>query len=55
MSQQQESRKFVPYITTVDLNTARFRFHATPEAREWYDPLKPYARLEYGWVLENVP
>lgn len=47
--------KFVPYIKKVTLNTAEFRFfHATPEAREWYDPLKPYARLEYDWVLENV-
>lgn len=55
MTAQPEAKKFVPYTTTVALNTAAFKFfHATPEAREWYDPLKPYARLEYDWVLENV-
>lgn len=29
-------------------------FFATPEARAWYDPLKPYTLLEYEWVRENV-
>jgi FkbM family methyltransferase len=55
MTQLNASRKFVPYTTTIELSNSQFHFfHATPEAQEWYDPLKPYARVEYDWVIENV-
>ena len=30
-------------------------FFATSQASEWYDPLKPYAKLEYEWVIQNIP
>lgn len=30
-------------------------YFATPEARDWYDPIKPYAMLEYEWVVRNMP
>lgn len=29
-------------------------FLATPEARQWYNPPKPHATLEYEWVFENL-
>lgn len=29
-------------------------FFGTQEAVDWYLPLKPYTKLEYEWVLENV-
>lgn len=29
-------------------------FFATPEARDWYDPVKPYTQLEYEWVEKNL-
>jgi FkbM family methyltransferase len=31
----------------------RFLF-ATPEAQAWYDPIKPYAQLEYEWIAANL-
>lgn len=31
----------------------KFNVH-TEEARQWYDPIKPYTKLEYEWVLDNV-
>lgn len=30
-------------------------FFGTQEAVDWYLPLKPYTKLEYEWVLENIP
>lgn len=48
---------FEPYIKTMKVKglPADMRyFYGTPEAASWYDPLKPYTRLEYEWVLENV-
>jgi FkbM family methyltransferase len=30
-------------------------FFGTQQAVDWYLPLKPYTKLEYEWVLENVP
>jgi len=44
---------FEPYIKEHGISDLRF-FFATPEARAWYDPLKPYTLLEYEWVLKNV-
>lgn len=32
----------------------KFKF-ANQEAIDWYLPLKPYTKLEYEWVLANVP
>jgi len=29
-------------------------FYGTSQAQTWYDPLKPYAKLEYEWVLDNI-
>lgn len=26
----------------------------TQEAKDWYDPMKPYTQLEYEWVLKNL-
>jgi len=31
----------------------RFIVH-DQEAKEWYDPIKPYTALEYEWVLDNI-
>jgi FkbM family methyltransferase len=46
---------FDPYLKDVALDSHTFTFFfATPQARDWYDPLKSYARLEYDWVLKNV-
>jgi len=47
---------FRPYLKTITLRNQSFRFFfATPEARDWYDPLKPYAKLEYEWVIDHIP
>lgn len=47
---------FQPYSKEMDIQGIQSRFFfATPQASEWYDPLKPYAKLEYEWVLQNVP
>jgi FkbM family methyltransferase len=46
---------FAPYIKELSVAGKHFRFFfATPEARAWYDPMKPYAALEYEWVLNNI-
>jgi len=47
---------FEPYEKQLDIKgiNAKFLF-ATPQAREWYDPIKPYAKLEYEWVVNHVP
>jgi FkbM family methyltransferase len=51
-----EPEPYLPYLRPEQVGPIGFRFFfATPEARDWYDPLKPYARLEYEWVLENIP
>ena len=46
---------FEPYVKKLDIDgiEARFLF-ATAQARDWYDPIKPYAKLEYEWVIRNV-
>lgn len=46
---------FKPYKKKLEIRgiDAQF-FYGTQQAREWYDPLKPYALLEYEWVLENI-
>lgn len=46
---------FEPYIKPMDIVgiEAKF-FFGTDQARDWYDPIKPYAKLEYEWVLSNI-
>jgi len=47
---------FRPYIKTITLAGLDVRFLiATPEAAEWYDPIKPHALLEFEWVREHLP
>jgi len=46
---------FLPYENTLNVGGASGRFfYATPQAKDWYDPMKPYSRLEYEWVIKNV-
>ena len=46
---------FQPYKTKQYVKGLEIQFlHATQQGAEWYDPIKPYARLEYEWVLENI-
>ncbi|MFQ5447049.1 MAG: FkbM family methyltransferase [Saprospiraceae bacterium] len=46
---------FQPYKKKLEIKgiDAQF-FYGTQQAQEWYDPLKPYALLEYEWVLQNI-
>lgn len=46
---------FQPYKKRLEIKgiDAHF-FFGTRQAQEWYDPLKPYALLEYEWVLQNI-
>lgn len=47
--------EFEPYIKELPIDGCSCRFfYATPQAREWYDPLKPYAKAEYDWVVKNI-
>jgi FkbM family methyltransferase len=47
--------EFEPYVMDLDVEGIRGRFFiGTPQAEEWYDPIKPYAKLEYEWVIKNV-
>lgn len=46
---------FQPYKKKLDIKGIdAWFFYGTEQAREWYDPLKPYATLEYEWVLKNI-
>ena len=53
--QSAKNYEFEPYIKELDIEgiSSRF-FFATPQAKEWYDPIKPYAKLEYEWVINNI-
>jgi len=46
--------QFEPYIIRHGIKNLEF-FIGTLLARDWYDPPKPYALLEYEWVIENIP
>lgn len=47
--------EFEPYIKNLPVEGCPCRFfYGTPQAKEWYDPLKPYAKAEYDWVVENI-
>jgi hypothetical protein len=41
-----------PYIKPHGVGSLEFKYF-NDEAREWYDPLKPYTLLEYEWVRAN--
>lgn len=41
------------YIRPLGVGDLQFKYF-TEEAVEWYDPIKPYTKLEYEWVLENL-
>ena len=43
---------FNPYEIT-HLNGCRFLV-GNAEGKAWYDPINPFAQLEYDWVLENI-
>lgn len=47
---------FQPYIKNFSITEAvDFRFFfATRQAREWYDPINPYALIEYQWIVRNI-
>jgi hypothetical protein len=40
-------------IKSHGIDELQFQFF-TPQAIEWYDPLKPYTLLEYQWVRDNI-
>lgn len=49
------SPEFEPYIKDLPIDNCLCRFfYGTPQAKEWYDPLKPYAKAEYDWVIKNI-
>jgi FkbM family methyltransferase len=46
---------FVRYIKTFRVGRREMKFYfATPEARDWYDPVKPHTQLEYEWVEAHL-
>jgi len=48
-------QEFAPYIKTLPISGCPCKFfYGTPQAKAWYDPLKPYAKAEYDWVVENI-
>jgi len=45
---------FKPYTKPHGIGDLKF-YYGNQEAADWYDPIKPYVRLEYEWLLKNVP
>lgn len=47
--------EFMPFLKKMDIDgiSGDF-FYSTQQAQQWYDPLKPYAKLEYEWVIKNI-
>ena len=46
---------FQPVIREMPVSGAPVRFLiATPQASDWYDPLKPHNRRELEWLVEHV-
>lgn len=55
LSRLAQDASFEPYLSHIDINGVHAKFLlATPLAKRWYDPIKPYAQLEYEWVVRNV-
>jgi len=51
-----DGRAFEPYLKRLTVGTVSFDFFfATSQARDWYDPIKPYALVEYEWALKHIP
>ena len=44
---------FEPYVIPMGIKNRYFMVE-TQEAKDWYDPMKWYTRLEYEWVVDNV-
>lgn len=44
---------FETYVKPHGIDDLKF-FYGNQEAVDWYDPIKPYAALEYAWVREHV-
>ncbi len=44
---------FEPYIIKHGIGNIQF-YIGNQEGKSWYDPPKPYALLEYQWVLDNI-
>ena len=44
---------FEPYIGDLGVDNIQY-FFATPEAKQWYDPIKPYTKIEYEWVARRL-
>lgn len=42
-----------PYIKPMGVKDFQFKY-CTQEAVDWYDPIKPYTKLEYEWVLASI-
>lgn len=50
-----KNTEFQPYQKGIQIGNLNGNFFfATPQAKEWYDPIKPYALLEYEWVINNI-
>ncbi len=46
---------FEPYIKSFDISGISGRlFIATPQAKQWYDPINSLANLEFEWVVNNI-
>jgi len=41
------------YVKKMGVRDFDFQF-TTQQATDWYDPVKPYTKLEYEWILDNV-
>lgn len=47
---------FKSYIKDMELCGKRIPYvFASQQAVDWFDPLKPYTKLEYEWVIQNIP
>lgn len=44
---------FESYVIPLGVRDFRFLVNSA-EGKAWYDPIKPYTKLEYQWVLDNV-
>lgn len=47
--------QFQPTIEYVQIDEVNFKFFiGTPQAVDWYSPMKPHTLAEYQWVINNV-
>jgi FkbM family methyltransferase len=45
---------FEPYIKPLDLRPDRIFLYGTQQARDWFDPLPEFMRVEFEWLYKNV-